>query len=488
MTAPRFPRNFLWGGALAGNQCEGAWNEDGKGLSVADCYLYKPHVDTKDYKSLHAITSADIAAAEACPEVGPYPKRRGIDFYHRYREDLDLFAEMGFKTLRVSIQWSRIFPKGIETEPNENGLAFYESLFTEMKARGIEPLVTLHHYEMPLYLANHYDGWYGREVVDLFTRFCETVFKRYKSLVKYWLTFNEIDSAFRHPFSTMGLCPDRYLAEKMEEIVWQGLHHQLVASSLATKLLHEIIPGGQMGCMVTRLLTYPENCRPDNCLKAALENRDNMTISDVQVFGTYPASAWSAWRKHGISVQMQPEDAEILKTYPVDFVSFSYYMSMVSSVDEAEREKVGGNVISSVKNPYLAISDWGWQVDPTGLTISLIELYDRYRKPLFIVENGLGAKDVVEADGTIQDDYRIAYFDSHIRAIGDALDEGVDVMGYTPWGCIDIVSLSTSQMSKRYGFIHVDCDDDGNGSMKRTPKKSFGWYKSVIQSNGEILR
>lgn len=486
-TATRFPETFLWGGALAANQCEGAWNEDGKGLSVADCYLYKPHVDTKDYKSLHAITSADIAAAEACLEVGPYPKRRGIDFYHRYRDDLDLFAEMGFKVLRVSIQWSRIFPRGDEAQPNEKGLAFYESLFTEMKARGIEPLVTLHHYEMPLYLANHYDGWYRREVVDLFTHFCATVFKRYQGLVKYWLTFNEIDSAFRHPFSTMGLCPDRYPAEKMEEIVWQGLHHQLVASALATKLLHEIIPGAQMGCMVTRLLTYPENCRPDNCLKAALENRDNLTISDVQVFGAYPASAWSRWKKRGITVEMRPEDAAILKTHPVDFVSFSYYMSMVSSVDEAVREKVGGNVISSVKNPYLAISDWGWQVDPTGLTISLIELYDRYRKPLFIVENGLGAKDTVLPDGSIVDDYRIAYFDSHIRAIAAAIDEGVDVMGYTPWGCIDIVSLSTSQMSKRYGFIHVDCDDDGNGTMKRTPKKSFGWYKDVIASNGAAL-
>lgn len=486
MTKTRFPDGFLWGGALAANQCEGAWNVGGKGLSVADCALYKPKVDPKDYKALHQISSADIAAAEACDEVGSYPKRRGIDFYHRYREDLDLLAEMGFKTLRVSIQWTRIFPKGVEAEPNEAGLAFYESLFTEMRARGIEPLVTLHHYEMPLTLVNHYDGWYRREVVDFFLRFTETVFRRYRHLVKYWLSFNEIDSAFRHPFSTMGIVEDRYPREKLEEIIWQGLHHQLVASALATKQLHAIIPGAQMGCMVTSLLSYPETCDPANCLKAMRDNRDNMTISDVQVFGAYPPSARSAWKKRAIKVDMVQDDEEILKAYPVDFVSFSYYMSMVSSVNAAEREKVGGNVTSGVKNPYLPVSDWGWQIDPTGLTIALVEMYDRYRKPLFIVENGLGARDTL-VGGTVEDDYRIAYLRDHIRAIGDALDEGVEVMGYTAWGCIDSVSLSTSQMSKRYGFIYVDCDDEGQGTMNRFRKKSFGWYRDVIASNGAGL-
>ena len=486
-TKTRFPAEFLWGGGLAANQCEGAWNVDGKGLSVADCYLNKAHADHKDYKALHHISPEDIAAAQACKEIGPYPKRRGIDFYHRYREDLDLFAEMGFKVLRVSIQWTRIFPRGDEAEPNQAGLAFYESLFSEMRARGIEPLVTLHHYEMPLHIANHYDGWHQRKVVDLFLRFTETIFQHYKHLVKYWLTFNEIDSAFRHPFSTMGICTDRYPKEQLEQMIWQALHHQLVASALATKQLRSIIPDAQMGCMVTRLLSYPENCNPDNCLKALKANRDSLAISDVQVFGVYPPSARSAWRKDGIAVQMERGDEEILKAYPVDFVSFSYYNSMVSSIHEAEREKVGGNVISGVKNPYLPTSEWGWQIDPKGLTFALIELYDRYRKPLFIVENGLGSRDKVEADGSIVDDYRIAYFHDHIRAIGDALDEGVDVMGYTPWGCIDIVSLSTSQMSKRYGFIYVDCNDEGQGSMARTRKKSFSWYKNVIASNGEGL-
>lgn len=483
----RFPAGFLWGGAIAANQCEGAWNEDGKGLTVADCAINKGHIDPKNYKAMHSLSVEDIAAAETCKEVGPYAKRRGIDFYHRYREDLDLFAEMGFKVLRVSIQWARIFPRGDETEPNEAGLVFYECLFTEMKARGIEPLVTLHHYEMPLHISNNYDGWYQRKVIDLFLRYTETVFRRYKNLVKFWLTFNEIDSAFRHSYSTMGILGDRYAKEKLEEMIWQGLHHQLVASALATKQLREISPGAQMGCMVTRLLTYPENCNPKNCIKALKANRDYLMTSDVQVFGVYPPSALSAWRKGGINVQMVRGDEEILKTYTVDFVSFSYYNSMVSSIDEADREKVGGNVVSGVKNPYLPTSDWGWQIDPSGLTYALIDFYDRYHKPLFIVENGLGNRDKLEPDGSIIDDYRISYFSDHIRAIGDAVDEGVDVMGYTPWGCIDCVSFSTGQMSKRYGFIYVDCDDDGQGTMARTRKKSFGWYRNVIAGNGAGL-
>jgi len=483
----RFPENFLWGGAVAANQVEGAWNEDGKGMSVADCAMYRRNVDLKDYRAQHHITSEDVRAAQNSDDINLYPKRRGVDFYHRYREDLDLFAEMGLKVFRVSIAWSRIFPLGIETEPNEKGLKFYENLFTEMRAREIEPLVTLHHYEMPLHLANLANGWCGRKVIDHFLRFTQTVFTRYKHLVKYWLTFNEIDSAFRHPFSTMGVIPDRLAKGREDEMLWQALHHQFVASAYATRQMKEIIPGAQMGCMVTRRLTYPENCAPKNCLLALQDNRENLFYSDVQVFGEYPKYIRRQWDREGISVEMQRGDEEIIKQYPVDFVSFSYYMSMVSSVDADRREKVGGNLTTGVKNPYLQTSEWDWQIDPTGLTIALIDLCDRYRKPLFIVESGLGCRDKIESDGSIIDDYRIAYFRDHIIAIADAIDEGVEVMGYTPWGCIDLVSLSTSQMSKRYGFIYVDCDDDGNGTMNRIRKKSFDWYKSVITSNGAGL-
>ncbi len=487
MEATIFPENFLWGGALAANQCEGAWNEDGKGMSVADCSTYKAAVNQADYKAQNHITCDDIKKAKETDDLQLYPKRHGIDFYHHYKEDIALFAEMGFKVLRVSIAWTRIYPNGTEEEPNEKGLAFYENLFMEMKKRGIEPLVTLHHYEMPLYLAEHYDGWFQRPVVDMFVKYCRTVFYRYRHLVKYWLTFNEIDSAFRHPFTTMGIITDRYPKEKQEEIIYQALHHQFIASSLATKYLREIIPDARMGCMVTRTLTYPENCNPQNCLLALKDNRENYFYSDVQVFGRYPEFIQKYWSRNNIHISMESGDKEILEAYTVDFVSFSYYMSMVSSIDAAKKEKVNGNISQGVKNPFLDVTEWNWQIDPTGLHYSLIDMYDRYRKPLFIVENGLGSRDTIAEDGTIQDDYRIDYFRKHIRAIENAIEDGVNVMGYTPWGCIDIVSMSTSQMSKRYGFIYVDLDDLNTGSYKRSRKKSFYWYKKVIGTNGGNL-
>lgn len=482
-----FPDNFLWGGATAANQVEGAWNIDGKGLSVADCSNYKPKADPKDYKAQHVITVKDIEEAMKSQNTEIYPKRHGIDFYNRFREDLDLFAEMGFKTLRVSIAWTRIFPNGTEDEPNEKGLKYYEDLFIEMKKRNIEPLVTLSHYEMPLYLSNNYDGWYKREVVDFFVKFCKVVFKRYKNHVKYWLTFNEIDSIFRHPFTTAGIVNERYPSDKLEEIIYQSLHHQFIASSLATKYCHEIIPDSKIGCMLTRTLYYPENCNPKNCLLAQKDNRDNYFYSDVQVFGEYPLFVKREWKKKGINVKFENGDEEILKLYTVDFVSFSYYMSLVSSINAEEKEKVSGNLTAGVKNPFLDVTEWNWQIDPDGLHFSLIDLYDRYRKPLFIVENGIGSKDKVEEDGSIIDDYRIDYFRQHITAIANAIDDGVEVMGYTPWGSIDLVSMSTCQMSKRYGFIYVDLDDEGKGTYNRSRKKSFYWYKKVISSNGDDL-
>lgn len=482
-----FPDGFLWGGATAANQVEGGWKEGGKGLSVADCTTYKPSVDVKDYKALHGITSEQIAEAEASDDERLYPKRHGIDFYHRYKEDIALFKEMGFKTFRMSIQWTRLFPTGTEDKPLQEGIDFYRDVLKTFKEAGIEPLVTLHHYEMPLYLANHYDGWYQREVIDFFLRFCRVCYREFGQYVKYWLTFNEIDSVFRHPWTTIGICEDRYPKDRCEEIIYQCVHNQFVASALATKMLHEMVPGAQMGCMVTRTTTYPLNCDPKNMLLAQKDNRENYFYSDVQVFGEYPQHVLNYWKRAGIHVEFGAGDEAILKSYPVDFVSFSYYMSMVDSVDAARREKVGGNLATGVKNPYLSTSDWGWQVDPDGLTYSLIDLADRYRKPLFIVENGLGARDAVNPDGTIDDDYRIAYFRDHIKAIVAAIEEGVDVMGYTPWGCIDLVSMSTCQMSKRYGFIYVDLDDEGHGTYRRIKKKSFAWYKKVIASNGADL-
>ena len=353
-----FPDGFLWGGATAANQCEGAWDVGGKGLTVADVVAYKPHVDKRDYKALHGITSAQIEAAMASDDLHEYPRRHGIDFYHCYKEDIDLFAEMGFKTLRLSIQWARLFPTGTEEKPNEEGVAFYEGLLSYLRERGIEPLVTLHHYEQPLYLANHYDGWRDRKVIDLFVRYARVCFERFGHLVRYWLSFNEIDSVFRHPWTTIGICEDRYPADELEQIIYQCVHNQFVASALATKLLHQLVPGAQMGCMLTRTLTYPLNCDPQNMLLAQRDNRENYLYADVQVRGAYPSWVWRYWQDRGIRVDFGLDDEAILAQYPVDFVSFSYYMSLVDSTDADRREKVGGNLATGVRNPYLETSDW----------------------------------------------------------------------------------------------------------------------------------
>lgn len=483
----RFPEGFLWGGAVSASQYEGGWDEAGKGLSVADCTLYKPHVDKNDYQALHGITSGQVAAAQGSCDTYLYPKRHGVDGYHRWREDIDLFAEMGFKTLRLSIQWTRLFPTGIEEEPLEEGIAFYSDVFSYMKEKGIEPLVTLQHYDQPVYLADHFDGWYDRRVIDLYLRFAKTCFERFGHLVKYWLSFNEIDSVFRHPWTTIGYCEDRYPDQVREQMIYQSVHNQFVAAALATKALHEMVPGALMGCMITKITTYPLDCNPLNMIKAQRDNRDNMFYSDVQVRGAYPLWVRKYWERKGIEIDFGADDEAVLAQYPADFIGFSYYNSLVDSIDAEKREKVGGNLSTGVKNPFLPTSDWGWQIDPQGLRYSLIELFDRYQKPLFVVENGLGAYDRVEADGSIVDDYRIDYFRRHIEAIADAIEDGCEVMGYTPWGCIDIVSLSTCEMSKRYGFIYVDLDDEGHGSYDRLRKKSFHWYQRVIASNGKEL-
>lgn len=481
-----FSKDFLWGGAIAANQAEGAWNVDGRGMSVADVASYRSDLSLDDYEGHVAISSDVVQKAMDDPTDKYYPKRRGIDFYHHYKEDLALFAEMGFKALRVSIAWSRIFPTGEEQEPNEKGLQFYDNLFKEMKKHNIEPIVTLSHYEMPLALSVKYNGWVERKVIDDFVRFSNVCFNRYKDYVKYWLTFNEIDSINRHPFTTAGIIPDKCPEGKEEEQVYQALHHQFVASALVTKDCHEIIPGSQVGCMLTKLTTYPNTCKPEDVEITLKKNLQNYFYADVQVFGEYPRLTLKKLERKGIHIQMEEGDLEILKENTVDYLSFSYYMSLTESVEDG-LEKTAGNTVRGVKNPYLPATDWGWQIDPIGLKISLLELYDRYRLPLIIVENGMGAKDEVESDGSIHDDYRVNYFREHFRQMKEAVEEGVELFGYTSWGPIDIISAGTSQMSKRYGFIYVDQDDDGNGTLERTRKDSFYWYKKVIESNGENL-
>lgn len=482
-----FPKDFLWGGAIAANQAEGAWNVGGKGLSVADVAKYRPDLDIKDYVSQWHVTPEQIKEGMAAKDTTYWPKRRGIDFYHRYQEDLALFKELGFKCLRVSIAWTRIFPNGNEEEPNQAGIEFYTKLFKEMNRLGIEPLVTLSHYEMPLYLVNHYDGWVSRELVAMFDKYAKVCVDHFGEYINYWLTFNEIDSVFRHPFTTVGVVEEKYENKKAaEKAIYQALHHQFVASSLATKYIHQKYPAAKVGAMMTKTLAYPLTSNPEDVALAQKHNRDNYVYADVQVFGEYPKHVENYLEREGLTIEKAVGDDEILKQHTVDFLSFSYYMSMIKTVDEGDMEKVGGNLVTSVKNPYLTTSEWGWQVDPAGLRISLIDLYDRYHLPLFIVENGIGSLDEF-VDGTVHDDYRIDYFDQHFKQIDLAIAEGVDVMGYTSWGAIDIVSASTSQMSKRYGFIYVDADDMGNGTYDRFKKDSFYWYQKVIETNGEAL-
>ncbi|QCR35450.1 glycoside hydrolase family 1 protein [Nissabacter sp. SGAir0207] len=459
-----FPQEFLWGGAIAANQVEGAYLTDGKGLSTSDL---QPH----------GIFGEIVERHEGDHGI----KDVAIDFYHRYPEDIALFAEMGFTCLRVSIAWTRIFPQGDEAEPNEAGLAFYDRLFDELATHNITPLVTLSHYEMPYGLVKNYGGWGSRKTIGFFTRYARTVFERYRHKVKLWLTFNEINMALHEPFTGVGLPKESSKGE-----IYQAIHHQLVASAAAVKALHEIIPDGRIGNMLLGGLLYPLSCAPADVLATQRQNRDWLFFGDVQARGYYPSYMTRYLREQGVALEITEEDRETLKS-TVDFISFSYYMSGCVTADEALNQQMRGNILNMVPNPHLASSEWGWQIDPEGLRILLNMLWDRYQKPLFIVENGLGAKDKLEADGSINDDYRIQYLNDHLVQVGEAMEDGVEVLGYTSWGPIDLVSASKAELSKRYGFIYVDRDDNGEGTLTRRRKKSFNWYQEVIRSRGASL-
>ncbi len=487
-TSPlKFPKDFLWGGATAANQVEGAWNIDGKGWTIEDCLPYRD-VGISDFTKQFAFSSDDLNHALEADESENYPKRRGIDFYHHYKEDIKLFGEMGFKVYRMSISWARVYTHPWDEKPNEKGLAFYHDVFKECHKYGMEPLVTLSHYDPPLDIVTKYRGWYSRKVVDLFVKYAKTCFEEFKDEVKLWLTFNEVDAMLRHPVTSGGLIEDQFSDVPFEQAIYQAMHHQMIASALAVKLGHEIIPDSKIGNMLTKLEFYPFTCKPEDNLAAQKRIRSIYRYSDIQVFGEYPKYLLKEIENKGLTVHMEADDAKILKEGTVDFVSFSYYMTSCMAANTDGLDMAPGNTVNGVKNPYLPSSEWGWQTDPTGLRISLVELYDRYRKPLFIAENGLGAKDAVDSDGHIHDPYREEYLKEHVRAMSDAINEdGVELFGYTWWGCIDLISESTRQISKRYGFIYVDADDYGNGSYKRIKKDSFDYYKRVIASNGEDI-
>ncbi|CAJ2234085.1 glycoside hydrolase family 1 protein [Companilactobacillus paralimentarius] len=487
----KFPETFLWGGSTSANQIEGAWNQDGKGVSVADVQLFKNPKTLAELNNVKGNTDINdemIDVALKSDSDYDYPKRHGIDFYHHYKEDIALFAEMGFKAYRFSIAWSRIFPNGDDKQVNEKGLLFYEQVIDECLKYDIQPIITLSHYEIPLNLCTKYNGWFDRRTIDIFMNYVKTVITAFGAKVHYWLTFNEIDSILRHPFMTGGLIENRFTKDEFPTVLYQAMHNQLVASALATKFIHENNSENKVGCMTTKLTYYPFSSKPSDVLATQKKMRQVYAFADIQVFGEYPAYLLSKFKNEQINVKMSENDLKVLKENTVDFVSFSYYQTSCVAADDTNLELTSGNTTVGVKNPYLPSSEWGWQIDPTGLRISLVDLYDRYRKPLMIVENGLGAKDKINSNRNIHDKYRIDYLKEHVKAMYAAIHEdGVDLMGYTSWGPIDLLSNSTIQMSKRYGFIYVDLNDDGTGTYKRYRKDSFYWYKDVIESNGSCI-
>ncbi|MBP5279118.1 MAG: glycoside hydrolase family 1 protein [Erysipelotrichaceae bacterium] len=494
----RFPENFLWGGATSAAQCEGGRCLDGKGLSHLDYVYYR---GPKGFCNF--VLKKDYEYAKQHESELNFPNRRGIDFYHRYKEDIALLAEMGFKSFRMSISWTRLFPTGKEEKPCEDGVQFYHNVFRELHKYGIEPLVTMIHYEMPIGFIDEFDGWLSEKIIPYCFKYLKFLIDEYKDEVKYWLTFNEINMVTAVPYLGGGIILDRYddlvintspfsgkipeeANRKWDQKAHQALHHQFIASAMIVKYAHETAPNCLIGNMFNLHHMYPETPSPEDAFRAHQEHEFNMFFCDVMARGSYPAWILSYYKKNGIKIKWYDNYEQILAEGKVDFISLSYYLSSIVTADPERQEKIG-QFIRRLKNPYLKDSEFGWQIDPIALRISLNELRDRFNLPIYIVENGLGAFEELTEDKTVHDNYRISYLRSHIEAIGDAIEDGVDVIGYTPWGCIDLVSCSLVSMSKRYGFVYVDADDEGNGTYDRYRKDSFYWYKKVIASNGEDL-
>ena len=465
-----FDKDFLWGGAIAANQAEGAWDENGKGLDLASCFP----------KGLH-----HKFRGRPNEEEYYYPQKEAIDFYHRYKEDVKLFAEMGFKCFRTSIAWTRIFPKGDELEPNEKGLQFYDDLFDELLKYNIQPLVTISHYEMPVHLVEKYGSWLNRDLIVFFERFCNVIFNRYKDKVKYWITFNEINNMRRNADYAAGVIFDENESKKSRQTkIYQAAHNMFVASAKANKMCHEIIDDAIIGCMLSLSNIYPANCDPVAVFETMDIRRKSLFYSDVMIRGEYPNYIFRLWKENGVEVKMEEEDLEIIKNYPSEYLAFSYYRTSIHEAGVPSFFDTGGEY--SKQNPYLKVSDWGWQIDPMGFRYTLNELWDRYQVPIFPVENGLGANDEL-VNGRVEDDYRVEYLKDHLKALKEAIKDGCNIMGYLYWGPIDIVSAGTGEMKKRYGFIYVDKDNLGNGTLKRYKKKSFDYYKEVIATNGKNI-
>lgn len=476
-----FKKDFLWGGAVAAHQLEGGWNEGGKGISIADV------MTAGEYGISREVTPGII-------EGRNYPNHEAIDFFHRYKDDIKLFSEMGFTCFRTSIAWSRIFPEGDELEPNEAGLQFYDDMFDECLKYNIQPVITLSHFEMPYHLVTEYGGWRNRKLIDFFLRFAKVVFTRYKSKVKYWMTFNEINNQVNYreslcPFTNSGILyssdEDEYARER---VMYQAVHYELVASALVVDAGHLINPDFKIGCMIAMCPIYPLTCSPGDMMMSVSAMHRRYWFTDVHVRGYYPQHMVNYFRKKGFELDITESDIEILQHGRVDYIGFSYYMSFVTQYTDDNPEFDYVEPAHLVNNPYIQTSDWGWQVDAMGLRYSLNWFWDHYQLPMFIVENGFGANDVQQEDGTVDDQYRIDYLTAHVSEMKKAVvEDGVDLIGYTPWGCIDLISAGTGEMKKRYGMIYVDKDNDGNGSLNRSRKKSFYWYRDLIADNGNTI-
>ncbi|MGG0824448.1 family 1 glycosylhydrolase [Paenibacillus turicensis] len=471
-----FPKDFMWGGAIAANQAEGAYNLGGKGLSVADINEYTDKIPLDKKYNMELTT--DYIKDAMNKEDGVFPKRWGIDFYHTYSEDLKMLSELGLKTFRTSINWTRIFPKGDELEPNEEGLKFYDQLIDEIIANGMEPMITISHYEMPLHLTLAYKGWYSREMIEFFVRFSKVILDRYHTKVNKWIIINQINLIVHESFNHLGIAEDK--VDDLLSAKYQGVHNEMVACGLVTKYAKELNSDLQIGMMLCGGPAYPATCKPEDVFATVRNNQMEYFFSDVLLRGYYPGYAFRYFDDNNITVEFGEGDEEALK-HTADFMSFSYYYTRIFD-QESMKNKTG-----PYRNLELPANPWGWTIDPIGLRTTLNLFYDRYQCPIYITENGIGYHDKLEEDNSIHDPYRVEYYRAHIEQMKEAIKDGVDLRGYYAWGPIDIVSCSSSEMSKRYGFIYVDQDDYGQGSQRRLRKDSFYWMQKVISSNGEDL-
>ena len=482
-----FSKNFLWGTSISAEQVEGGYDEGGKGLTQCDFAAAGSASDMrKVYFEKVDGTRGSMPQFSRLPDGAKYklfddlhyPNHIASDFYHHWEEDLALFHEMGFTTFNTTVAWSRIYPRGLEGGVNQEGIAFYRRVFERAKEYGMDPVITLYKYDEPVYFEETYGGWENREMIDEFVGFATTCFKEFKQYINKWLTFNEINILLE--FHTMGND-----SETLQTRVVQ-LHNQMVASARCVKAAHAIDPNLKVGCMIAGYCVYPLTCDPADVMLAeqAFQNHFCYT-TDTMMRGAYPTFAPSFWQKNHLHVDITEQDQRDLAEGKCDFIAFSYYMSKVVTTHENSLKAFGAGTKSDVRNPYLKYSDWGWAIDPVGFRYFLHMLNDRYQKPIFDVENGLGAYDKIAADGHIHDDYRIHYLSAHIQPMKKAVEEGVRLFGYTTWGGLDLVSFTTGQMDKRYGMIYVDMNDKGEGDLHRVRKDSFYWYKKVIASNGE---